>query len=72
MEIVLILIGIIVGIVISSCIYAYYYLPEGTLRIDCSNLEKDIYRIEIDDLDKLKKKHIIVFKVDNNADLSQK
>lgn len=43
----------------------------GTLRIDHSNPLKDIYRIEIDDLDKLVKKKRVVLKVDHNADLSQ-
>lgn len=44
----------------------------GVLKIDHSNPEKDIYRFEIDDLDKLNKKKHVVLKVDHNADLSQK
>lgn len=44
----------------------------GTLRIDHSNPEKDIYRMEFnDDLDKLNKKKRVILKVDNNANLSQ-
>ena len=43
----------------------------GTLRIDHSNPLKDIYRLEIDDLDKLTRKTRVVLKVDHNADLSQ-
>lgn len=43
----------------------------GTLRIDHSNPLKDIYRIEIDDLDKLSRKRRVILKVDHNADLSQ-
>lgn len=45
--------------------------PCGTLRIDHFNPEKDVYRFDIDDLDKLGKKKRIVLKVDNHADLSR-
>lgn len=43
----------------------------GTLKIDHSNPEKDVYRLEIDDLESLSKKHKIVLKVDSRANLSQ-
>lgn len=43
----------------------------GTLKIDHSNPEKDVYRLEIDDLEGLTKKRKIVLKVDNRANLSQ-
>lgn len=43
----------------------------GTLRIDHSDPEKDVYRFEVDNLDKLSKKKRIILKVDNDADLSQ-
>lgn len=43
----------------------------GTLKIDHSNPEKDVYRLEIDDLEGLSKKRKIVLKVDNRANLSQ-
>lgn len=46
--------------------------PHGTLRIDHSNPEKDVYRFEINDLDSLDKKKRIVLKIDHHADLSQK
>ncbi len=46
--------------------------PAGILRIDHSNPEKDVYRMEFDDLDSLSKKTRIVLKVDNHASLSQK
>ena len=44
---------------------------DGTLYIDTSNPEKDVYRFKIDYLDDLKKKKRIVLKVDKNAKLSQ-
>ena len=43
----------------------------GTLRIDHSNPEKDVYRFEIDDIDSLSRKKRIVLKVDDHAVLSQ-
>lgn len=49
----------------------FHHKPSGTLRIDHSNPEKDIYRIDIDNLDELSKKKEIVLKVDNDAHLSQ-
>lgn len=45
---------------------------DGVLRIDHSNPEKDIYRIDIKELDRLDKKKYVTLKVDNHADLSQK
>lgn len=61
--------GLVVGIVIMSI--GIYYLTVGTLRIDQISSDKDLYRFEIDDLDKLSAKQYIVLKVDPNADLSQ-
>lgn len=43
----------------------------GTLKVDHSNPEKDIYRFEIDRFDDLNKKKRIVLKVDHSANLSQ-
>lgn len=72
MEYLLILIGLLVGSIVSNIIFFIRYRKAGTLRIDHSNPEKDVYRIEIDDLDGLIKKKNIILKVDNNANLSQK
>ena len=63
--------GLFVGSLVTSIIYLVKQ-ASGTLRIDHSNPEKDVYRIEIDDLDVLSKKKQVVLKVDNHADLSQK
>lgn len=60
------LISSVVTIIICNRRTAY-----GTLRIDHSNPEKDVYRIELGDLDKLKKKRRIELKIDHNANLSQ-
>lgn len=65
------LIGLVAGGSIVNVIFGVYYKPEGTLRIDRSNLEKDIYRIEINDLDGLPNKKRVVLKIDNHANLSQ-
>lgn len=72
MEYLLILIGLLVGSIVSNIIFFIRYRKAGTLRIDHSDPEKDVYRIEIDDLDGLSKKKHVILKVDNNADLSQK
>lgn len=60
--------------IIVSCIVSYLYWhrkASGTLYIDHTNPDKDIYRIAIDDLDKLSNKKRIVLRVDNDAHLSQ-
>lgn len=63
-------IGAIIGSIVVN-IYHYMCTSSGTLRIDHSNPDKDVYRIELDDLDNLSKKKRIVLQVDNNAELSQ-
>lgn len=72
MEYLFVLIGLLVGSIISNIIFFIRYRTVGTLRIDHSDPVKDVYRIEIDDLDGLIKKKHVILKVDNNADLSQK
>ena len=72
MEYLFAVVGVLVGSIISNIIFFIRYRTVGTLRIDHSNPEKDVYRIEIDDLDGLSKKKHVILKVDNNANLSQK
>lgn len=71
MDILLLVAGVLIGIIICSVINIFE-VTHGTLRIDHSNPDKDIYRFEIDDLDKLKNKSRIKLKIDHEADLSQK
>lgn len=66
----LFLVGIIIGILIA--LLTVLLSNSGTLRIDHSNPEKDLYRFDIDNLDELSRRKRIVLKVDNHADLSQK
>ena len=63
--------GLLTGVVIGIVIRLFRKVS-GTLKIDRSSSEKDLYRFEIDNLDDLSKKKHIVLKIDNNADLSQK
>ena len=49
----------------------YLTSARGILRIDHSNPEKDVYRIEINDLDALSRKKKVILDVDNSAILSQ-
>ena len=62
----------IVSSSVLTLIFSHLRLAHGTLRIDHSNPEKDIYRIEIDNLDELKKKNRVLLYIDHHADLSQK
>ena len=63
------IVGIIVGMVLTSLIYLACNTV-GTLKIDRTSSEKDIYRIEINDLEELNHRTRVVLKVDHNADLS--
>ena len=44
----------------------------GTLRIDHSDPNKDIYRLELDDLNVLTRKKLVILDIDHHANLSQK
>ena len=61
--------AIIANVLINVLFFGY---TKGTLRIDHSNPEKDIYRIEFDNLDDLSKSKKVILKIDNHADLSQR
>lgn len=63
------IIGLIVGIFVMA--FGVLALKVGTLRIDRISSDKDVYRFEIDNLDKLSNRKYILMKVDPNADLSQ-
>ena len=63
------IVGFIVGIFIMA--FGVLTLKVGTLKIDQISSDKDVYRFEIDNLDKLSKRKYILIKVDPNADLSQ-
>ena len=63
--------GFIFGMVI-TLIVVLSKTANGILKIDHSNPEKDVYRIELGDLDKLSKKKVVMLTIDNNAHLSQK
>ncbi len=70
METVRFLAGVAVGAI--GTVVVYSLLPAaGTLRIDHSNPEKDVYRLEIDKLETLPRRSRLVLKIDNNASLSQ-
>lgn len=57
--------------VLADKIFNYLFGAIGTLRIDSISTDKDIYRLEINNLDILVKRKVVVLKVDNDADLSQ-
>ena len=64
------LIGLFIG-AIAMNILNHKRHPDGVLRIDHTNPEKDLYRFEIDNLDGLSARNRIVLKVDNDARLSR-
>ena len=63
-------IGVIVGAIINS-LWLHLLTGHGTFRIDHSDPEKDIYRLEIDNLDQINRKNRLYVKIDHHADLSQ-
>ena len=65
MEFVYVAVGFIFGL-LTAGICRSLTKNDGILRIDQSNPEKDIYRLEIDNLDILPRKKKIVLKVEKN------
>ena len=63
------IIGLVVGIVVMG--FGVLSLKVGTLKIDRISSDKDVYRFEIDNFNKLSSRKYILMKVDPNADLSQ-
>lgn len=64
--------GVVEGVVLATVLNRVIHTEIGILRIDHSNPEKDVYRLDIENLDNLSKKKRVVLRVDNSADLSQK
>lgn len=63
-------VSFVVGVLI-SVLFIDLRSGYGTLQIDHSDPEKDLYRIVITtDLDKLPKKKRVVLKIEDNTDLS--
>ena len=62
-------VGLLTGFAIGMVFY-FMRRVEGTLRIDRTNPETDLYRFDIEDLDGLSKKKKILLKVDNDAHIS--
>ena len=66
-SIIIYLAGFLTGGAVATCVL--YSKIDGILKIDHSDSKKDVYRIEIGDLDILPYKKHIVLKVENDADL---
>ena len=62
--------GLLAGAILYRLIF-WFRSRKGTLRIDHSNPEKDVYRFEIDGIVDNSTKRFVL-KVDHDADLSQK
>lgn len=70
MEFIFVSIGAVIGAIVFAII-RLVFVTDGTLRIDHSDPEKDVYRLEIDNLEKLAKKSRLELKIDHDAHLSQ-
>ena len=66
-SIIIYLAGFLTGGAVASCVL--YSKIDGILKIDHSDSKKDVYRIEIGDIDVLPYKKHIVLKVENDANL---
>lgn len=62
-----VLCGAVVTIIIHFCSTTY-----GCLHIDYTNPDKDVYRFDVGDLDKLSKKKRIIVKIDAKNHFTQK
>ena len=62
------ILGLIIGGLI-VLIFQHRITTSGELLIDHTDPEKDIYRINVNNLDDLSKKKQVILKVDNNAKL---
>ena len=71
MEFLWIALAAFLGSVITSLIYSKF-TAFGILKIDNSNPEKDVYRLDITRLDEISKKKYIRLRVESGVDLSQK
>ena len=69
MEILYLIVGVVIGI-IGSAIWSRAHVC-GIIEVDCSDPDKDVYRLVVDDLKSLTKKRRIVFKVNRNAHFSR-
>lgn len=65
--------GVLIGSIVTNALfYKFDRTTLGTLDIDHSNPEKDVYLIRLNNFNDLSKKKKVVLKVNNDADLSQK
>lgn len=64
--------GLIVGLLLAGLFRWNPWTGKGVFKIDHSDPNKDIYRLEIDRLDEIAHKRRIILKIDHKADLSQK
>lgn len=70
MELLIFACGLIAGALVVS-IFRLVHTATGQLMIDSSNKEKDVFRLNLDNLDDVYKKKVIELKIVRNADLSQ-
>lgn len=62
------------GLIVGVCVTMIFKLTRsatGKFLIDSSNAEKDVFRLNLDNLEDVYKKKVIELKIVRNADLSQ-
>lgn len=69
MEILYLVIGIAIGF-LGAVMWSRVHVC-GTIEVDCSDPDKDVYRLVVNNLKSLTKKNRIIFKVDRNAHFSR-
>lgn len=60
------ILGLVAGLFISSFVW-FTKVTVGTLKIDHSNPDKDVFKFEIDDLTSLTKKKFVFIKIVNTG-----
>lgn len=70
MDVLLLILGICIGIILNK-IHMHFAKCIGTLEIDKTHFDKDVYRIANLDLEKVPKKRFVILRINSNANLSQ-
>ena len=63
--------GLVIGAAVAT-LFMLFTSGHGTLHIDHSNPEKDVYNFEIDRVDNLNKKKRFIMQIEHHTDITQK
>ena len=71
MNILIFLLGVTFGVIV-HLLYVGVFSAKATFQIDHSNLEKTIFRLDIDNVEDFDSRNYLIMKINHNANLSQK